>query len=190
MDDIPIIEETEGGYLKDGEFVQENMSDFFPTEDYKVPQTASNYMKFEEGLNRIRILSSAIVGYQYFTTENKPVRSREPFEDTPLDIKPGRTPKHFWAFVVWNYNEKKIQVLEITQKSIMMAIKSLIDNSKWGNPKNYDIAITKTGDKLDTEYGVQGEPPIGEVDPDILAEYEARKINLEALYDGTDPFSK
>ena len=62
------------------------MDNFFPTEDYKVPDI-SNYMKFVEGENPFRVLSSAIVGYVYFTKDNKPVRSKEVFESTPEDIK-------------------------------------------------------------------------------------------------------
>ena len=162
---------------------------FLPT-DYKIPKSPSGYMRFEEGLNRIRILSSAIVGYEYFNQDNKPVRSREPFEDVPTDIKKDGKVKAFWAFVVFNYQTKSIQILELTQKSIMIAIKSLVDNPKWGDPKQYDIAITKIGEGLDTEYSVQGEPPIAEPDVSIKALFLAKPINLEALFDGGDPFAK
>ena len=162
---------------------------FLPT-DYKIPKAPSGYMRFEEGLNRIRILSSAIVGYEYFTNENKPMRSREPFEDYPSDIKKDGKIKPFWAFVVWNYNLKMVQILELTQKSIMFAIKALVDNSKWGDPKKYDIAITKIGEGLDTEYTVQGEPPIEEPTLEIKALFKAKPIYLEALYSNDDPFAK
>ncbi len=161
---------------------------FLPT-DYKIPKAPSNYMRFEEGLNQIRILSSAIVGYEYFNTDNKPVRSREPFEELPSDIKSGGKIKPFWAFAVWNYNLKMVQVLEVTQKGIMQAIKSLVDNPKWGDPKKYDIAINRTGEGLDSEYTVQGEPPIADPTPEILNAYNAKVINLEALFDGSDPFA-
>src|SRR5687768_7065007 len=137
------------------------MSDFLPT-DYQIPKSPSGYMRFEDGINSIRILSSAIVGYEYFNKDNKPVRSAEPFEDMPSDIKKDGKIKPFWAFVVWNYKMKMVQILEITQKGIMTPIKALVDNPKWGDPKKYDIAITKTGEGLDTEYTVQGEPPLGE----------------------------
>jgi hypothetical protein len=57
-----------------------NNNDFFPTADYKVPVT-SDYMKFQDGVNTFRVLSSAIIGYEYFNTENKPVRSEEMFDE-------------------------------------------------------------------------------------------------------------
>lgn len=163
------------------------MANFLP-DQYVIPTAPSNYLKFQDGLNRIRILSSAIVGWEYFTKDNKPVRQAEPFDDEPHDIKQGGKVKPFWAFVVWNYQTSSVQILELTQKSIMNAIKSLVDNPKWGDPKQYDIAITRTGESLDTEYNVQGEPPIGPTSEEILTAYKARPINLEALYEGANPF--
>lgn len=165
---------------------------FLPT-DYKIPKAPSGYMKFEEGLNTIRILSSAIVGYEYWTKDKKPVRSKTMWEDIPTDIKvedDGTVKiKPFWAFVVWNYEAKKVQILEITQNTIMKGIKSLVDNPKWGDPKKYDIAITRIEENI-TSYNVQGEPPIEEPTEEIMKAYKAKPINLNALYSGEDPFAK
>lgn len=166
------------------------MQDTFLPTDYEAPVVESNYMKFQEGLNSFRILSSAITGYEYFNTSNKPVRSKKAPEVVPSDIKEKGRVKHFWAFVVWNYQEKKIQILEITQVTIMNAISSLISNPKWGNPKNYDIAVTKTGEGLETEYSVQGEPPISEPEQEIVDAYIPVKIELEKLFVNEDPFGK
>lgn len=52
-------------------------NNFFQDNNYKMPST-DNYMKFKEGENTFRVLSSAITGYEYFNTENKPVRSKLP----------------------------------------------------------------------------------------------------------------
>lgn len=165
------------------------MDNFLP-DNYKIPETPSNYMRFQEGLNRIRILSSAITGYEYFNIDNKPVRSKEPFDGEPKDIKKDGKVKAFWAFVVWNYQLERIQILELTQKGIMASILALKNNPKWGMPTRYDIAITRTGEGLETEYTTQGEPPIADVDPKIIEQYKAMSINLNALYDGKDPFVK
>src|SRR3990167_11472541 len=118
------------------------MEDSFLPTDYKVPST-SNYMKMTEGEHTFRIITPAIVGYEYFKTDNKPVRSRTAFEETPTDIKEKGRIMPFWAFVVWNYEEKRIQILELTQKTLMLPLKALVDNPKWGNPRNYDITITR-----------------------------------------------
>lgn len=160
---------------------------FLPT-DYKVP-TSSNYLKLSEGEHTFRVLSSAIVGYEYFNTENKPVRSREAFEEVPQDLKEGGRINPFWAFVIYNYDEKRIQILEITQKTIMLPMKALVDNKKWGNPKLYDITITRKGTGMqDTEYAVMPNPHT-EIAPDIASAFMAKKVNLDALFTGQDPFS-
>jgi hypothetical protein len=163
------------------------MENFFPTEDYKVPET-SNYMKFIEGENPFRVLSSAVVGYEYFTKDNKPIRSKEVFENTPSDIKKDGTVKHFWAFVVWNYSAKRIQILELTQKGIMKTMQAYIKNSKWGNPREYDFIVSRAGSGLDTEYATSVNPK-EILSADISTAYENTKVNLEALYDGEDPFA-
>lgn len=162
------------------------MDNFFPTEDYKIP-TTSNYMKFQEGENSFRVLSSAIIGYEYFNSENKPVRSREPFDEMPLDIKKDGRINHFWAFVVWNYEEKRIQILELTQKGIMKTMQSYIKNPKWGNPREYDFIVTRTGSGLDTEYTVSVNPK-SELSGNISESYKNAKIDLNALFTGKDPF--
>jgi hypothetical protein len=158
---------------------------FLPT-DYEIPKSPSGYMKFEDGLNKIRILSSAIVGFEYFTKDNKPVRSKEPFEDEPTDIKQGGKVKPFWAFGVWNYATKTVQILELTQKTIMRALKIKIDNRN-GKAQDYDFIITKSGENLETEYDVDVDEATP-IEPEIVEAYKVKPIKLEALYKGEDPF--
>jgi hypothetical protein len=96
------------------------------------------------------------MGWVCWNTANKPVRSKKRRDEMPHDIridsdgKPSKV-KHFWAFVVWNYNQKMIQVLEVTQVQIMNAIKALVDSKHWGDAKNYDIAVSRSGTGFDTE---------------------------------------
>lgn len=168
----------------------------FLPKNYEIPQAPSDYMKFVKGENRFRILDNATTGFEYWTQDSKPVRSKEPFEETPnIKIENGRQTdvKAFWAIPVWNYNSKSVQILEITQVSIMSAIKALYDNSKWGSPVNYDICVTKTGEKMETKYQVTPEPPIEEPSQEIKDAYVMKTPNLEALFandgKGGDPFA-
>jgi hypothetical protein len=161
------------------------MNDFLP-KGYTAPKTSGNYFRFEKGENRFRILSSAIVGYEYWDTANKPHRSRSPFQSVPADAKleDGKfKPKHFWAFVVWNYAESKVQIMEITQTTIMAAIEALVRNPKWGAPQGFDVVVNATGDGLEREYAVVPEPHTPAPDKDISTVY------LEELYTGGDPFA-
>jgi hypothetical protein len=169
------------------------MNSFLP-ENYERPATSGgNYAKLEDGANRFRILSVAIVGWLYWNTENKPVRLKEKPETLPEDIrigadgKPDRI-KHFWAFTVWNYREAKVQILEITQASIQGPLEDLVVSEDWGDPKEYDITITKKGQKLDTEYTVQPSPQ-KPVPADAQAAASVVKVDLQALFSGSDPFA-
>ena len=168
----------------------------FLPEDYKVPGSSNNYMKFEQGENLLRILSNPILGWEWWTsdTNNEGKEVRTPHrvkeeEGVPMEAvdEDGRGVKHFWAMVVWNYQAKKVQILEITQKGIQKAIRALEKSKGWGDPKNYDISITKTGEKLETEYSVMPVPPKA-LEKDIVRRFKETKVDLTALYKGDDPF--
>lgn len=158
------------------------MTSFLP-EDYHAPEGA--YYKFKDGDNTFRIISSAVTGYEYWNTENKPVRSKIQFTlpliNPKLDKEGKCIPKHFWAFVVLGEGSITPQIMQVTQKSVQSAIKSLVDNNKWGDPKGYDITINKKGDGLLTEYSIMPNPHSPVVEVDIS------HINLQALFDGENP---
>ena len=59
----------------------------FLNKDYEVPKSNSNYTKLQDGENTFRVLGSAIVGWQYWTKDKKPVRQKEVFTETPEDAK-------------------------------------------------------------------------------------------------------
>jgi hypothetical protein len=162
------------------------MNSFLP-KDYKAPVSEGNYFKFKQGENTFRILSSAIVGFQHWTKDNKPVRTREALSERPDNAKVddnGNFQKHFWAFVVYNYDAKKPQIMEITQRTLQQGIGALSDNAKWGDVKGYDIVVNAKGEGLEREYSVLPEPKSDAPKVDIS------KINLNALFDGADPFSE
>lgn len=177
------------------------MSDFFnKDEDYKIP-TTSKYMRFEEGDNRFRILGSfaegtAIRGTEYWRTVDgvrKPVRLKPnvPVPVGELEINQfgdPDVPKHFWALPVYNYNDKLVQILEITQKMILNFIKKQVENPKWGDPRDYDFVVTRSVEKGKTTYTVANDPK-EKIDEGILQLYKDMDININALYDGDDPFT-
>jgi|SRR3990167_5125018 len=164
----------------------------FLPEDYKKPET-SDYMKLKEGENVFRVLSSAIVGYKYWTNEDKPVRSKERILSKPDDIKTEKDGsfriQHFWAFLVWNYSAERVQVLEVPQSTIRDGMQTLIDNKKWGDPKDYDISITRSGEGLETSYAVIPNPH-SELEIDESNQIKVNSANLEALYEGKAVWGK
>lgn len=163
----------------------------FLPKTYDVPASTGNYFKYQDGANKIRILSQPILGWRYWeTTEDgkkKPIRIRM---NEPLVLSANadaESTRHFWAFIVWNYKLSCIQIMEVTQKGIQKSIKALSDDEDWGDPTEYDITITKSGEKLETEYSVMPNKPKPMTD-EMKKAFESKIIRLEALYDGADPF--
>lgn len=147
-------------------------------------------MKFKVGENRFRILTPAIVGTLGWTQAQggKPIRKPVGVPHIVNEVDPS-TLKHFWAFGVWNVNAKKVQVLELTQKTIMRAIKALTQDEDWGKPTGYDIVVTKIGDGLETEYSVNPKPqtPVSEEVKEAWSQVKP-KFDLNRLFESGDPF--
>lgn len=167
----------------------------FLPEGYKTPDSGGNYMKFDQGDNEFRILSKTLVGWEYWNLENKPVRIEgvaKPAVDPALikvDAQGNQHLKHFWAFVVYNYKAKAIQILQINQNKIQKDLESYIVNPKWGNPFLYDFNVKKSGEKLQTKYQIIATPPAPVTDEVKAAYKEKSPINLKALLTGGDPFA-
>jgi stage V sporulation protein SpoVS len=164
------------------------MNEFLP-DTYEVPQKSGNYMKLRDGENRFRILTSPILGYEWWEQDGdnrKPVRVR--MDEKIVMTAESEKAKHFWAMAVYNYNEEAIQILEITQATIQKAIKALAKDKDWGTPLGYDLVVTRSGKELNTEYTVQPKPA-KELDKTVADKFKATNIRLEALYEGEDPFA-
>ena len=168
-------------------------------EDMDIP-SVSNYMKFELGDNKFRILGSfkegtAKQGIQYWETQGEkrmPIRisKGESVPANKLGINKfgdPEIPQFFWAFPVYNYKEKKVQILQIIQKTILKVIKSYIDNLKWGNPQEYDLIVTKTKNGDKTEYAVTVDPK-EKLDEGIARMYKDIYINMDQWFESQDPF--
>lgn len=160
-------------------------SNFLPN-DYNVPAGASKYMKFKQGSNKFRILGSPVLGYEGWK-DKKPVRIRMGESFGPDQIDKLEEAKHFWAMPVWNYDDEKIQILEITQKTLQRTLRALSKDPEWGNPLDYDVVVVREGEGMDTEYQLIPSPPKPVLES-ITEAYNALFINVEALFDGGDPF--
>lgn len=159
-------------------------NDFLPT-GYEVPKSEASYMKLAPGDNKFRALSKPIVGWCDWK-DKKPFRF--PMDKKPAQpFDPKQDIKHFWAMVVWDYNAKKIAILEIDKKGIQNAMQALALNPDWGSPTNYDITINKSGSGMETKYATTPTPP-KPVHEKIAQLYASTPVNLNALFEGKDPF--
>lgn len=158
-----------------------------------IPKSSGQFAKLQEGVNKFRILSDIIYGWEGWK-DNKPFRHEGEvckIKETDVDLNQSGKPNinYFWAMVTWNYTEKRIQVLEITQKTVMQPLYDLEQNEDWGDLKNYDIQIKKdkVGDK--TSYSVLGIPP-KPLAVEIKKAYEETEVKLEKLFEGGYPMGE
>lgn len=168
------------------------MSEPWLPESYEVPQGPSKYLKFKTGTTLIRILASPIAGWEGWKEidgKATPVRRHEEAEFKMNDVDDPSKIKHFLAMPVWNYAERRVQVLEITQKTIQRPMEKYSRNKQWGSPLDYDFAIESSGQGKDTEYTVIANPK-NEIDSDALMAWNEIKPNfdLNRLFDNGDPF--
>lgn len=169
---------------------------FLPT-NYEEPKSSGGgkFTKFPDGETvRLRVLSDAVTGYQYWTKENKPVSTQNHPGLTPENIriedsgKPSRV-AHFWAFAVWHYGANEIQICQITQSTIRAALGDYLADPDYGEPQGYDLKITRSGTGLETKYSVIAAPPKSFELPTSEIKEELANINLSALFSGENPFS-
>ena len=118
--------------------------DFLP-ENYELPaSTGGNYMKIQDGNNKFRILAKPVVGWIYWEHQNTDEKGRpihlhytdearkEAYEKAKLNPKKeDQSVKHFWAMKVYNYETDSVQILEITQKSLMQDIVNYAKDENW-----------------------------------------------------------
>jgi hypothetical protein len=169
----------------------------FIPEGYEIPKSSDNYLKFTEPKTKFRILSSPVMGFEYWTKpaegekKGNPVRSFDRFDSIPkdaqLDDKGRFNQKYFWALKVFNYNDGKIKVLQITQKTILDAILAYVHNEDYGDPREYDITVSRIGEQLETRYTTIASPPKTASNEVIDADM-ATPVNLKALLTGENPF--
>ena len=74
-----------------------------------------------------------------------------------------------------------VQIWQINQRTIQEAIMNLINDADWGDPREYDLKITRTGDaSLETKYTVSPKPK-KELPEAAKFEFELMNIKLEKL---------
>ena len=159
-------------------------------DDFEPQSGVSNFLKLTPGKHRIRILSGAVAGYEWW--EDTPEGGRKP-KRIALDGNPpveyAESVRKFLAFPIYNYELSKIQVMEITQASIQKELKALEKDPDWANLIDFDLEIERTGnDKNTTRYRITPKPK-SEMSKEVQKAAEAGLPVLDALFKGQDPFS-
>lgn len=163
-------------------------SDEFIGED-SLSSGSSLYLKFNKPDTQFRIISKPISGWLDWIEDGdkkKPIRTTLA-EGEPEASDEDNKPKKFVTFVVFDREDDAVKILELTQQSVIKAIRALASNPEWGNPFSYDINVKKTGEKMKTKYTVTPSPkkPMSKSD---IQTCEETPCNLEALFAGEDPW--
>jgi len=160
--------------------------------------------------SKIRILGafiddSMIEGWRAFNTSGMPMRKKTKDE---IDLSQlgknnfgqDEKPIKFWAFPVFVYSgkitsdrtkspdESNVQICEIHQVGLMRELERLGNDRNWGDPRQYDISIMRTGSGNRTAYQVtpsQQQFPQEHVDAVGKA---INQIDLQKLFVNEDPF--
>ena len=170
------------------------MTNWLP-QDYEPPSN-NIYFKVKNGESKIRILGdfrhphSAIMGYlgwQHTIDGHTPIRGDMDSYDAVKSATDDK-PKHFWAITIWDYSDEAVKCWEITQTTIQQALTELANNEAWGDPRQYNISITRKGEKLETTYSIIAEPPISNPPAIAIEKATEAKIDLRELFAGESPF--
>lgn len=117
---------------------------------------------------------------------------RFPMNEKPTDVSSFKEGKvnHFWAMPVYNFNTNRVEVLEVTQKTVQEAIETYA-RSEWGSPLKYNLTVTREGTgRDDTKYTTINGPQ-SELPPEAQqawADVQAAGFNILELFKGGEPF--
>lgn len=165
-----------------------NKANGFLPNDY-TPASTSEFTKLVEGDNKVRILSTPLIGRLWWMSPEGELRekgnvqkgdkpSRVSYTDElPKDIIELQT-KEFWMMKVWDYRARAVTILEITQQTILKNLNEFIMSADWGDPRDYDINFKKQGSGKETKYFVMPSPQ-KELPEEIKIASQESKINLE-----------
>jgi len=159
--------------------------------------SGGNYAKLVQGENKFRIVGDIddtppgfIVGMVGWTKDDdnnrRPVRY---MDGESVSVTFDEKPKEFFAMLVWNYAEERIQILELTQAGLKSKLIELDADEDWGDTRKYDISIIRSGEGIETSYVMTPKPHKKRSD-EINAAVKAMKVNLNALFTGDDPFAE
>ena len=155
----------------------------FLQNDYEAPVQESNYVKIKDGQTiKFRILSDSITGWVDWK-DSKPIRTKTKPEKNVDDTKPA---KHFWAFIIWDYEAGRCKVMEITQATIQKAIFELYKDSDRGEPTGYDLKVSRKKEWEMVKYSVLPSNK-WEASKEVLEAFFNANPQLELLFEWGHP---
>ena len=97
------------------------------------------------------------------------------------------------AVPVFNHDSGKVQILQLSQKSIIRELDSISQMEDYANLLEWDFVLGKEGNGLNTEYSLRAVPRKKGSDGDIKDSWEdvqAGGFDISRLLSGTNPFKE
>ena len=154
--------------------------------DYEPKGGSSDYLKLEDGKTvTIRIVSETY--YKRLVTDKQgSIIDTRDFTEDMFDQAEGKgfAVRDRFVWGVWSRDEQAAKVFECGA-SIYSQLKTLAQDPDWGDPRGYDIKITRTGTGLDTKYAVmpgKNSDPISDEEGNAVLELDIEKMVKGARY--------
>ena len=113
-------------------------------------------------------------------------KQRMNYEGTQLEA-----PKFGLSFFCFDYADSKIKVFEITQKTLIKKLDEISQDEDYADIHAWDLKFTRTGLKMQTEYGILPSPRKSNSQGEIDAAWSAAQeqgYDLQQLLVGGNPF--
>lgn len=126
--------------------------------DYKTYRKPSDFMKFEAGESVIRILSKGFIGGIHgLKTANRyvPLGTCKLPEYCEFCVKANK-PKKVWRWIILDKKHNEIKLLDAGP---MVGDQIAQMGHDHGDPTNYDIKVTKTGEGKQSQYKAEKAGP-------------------------------
>ena len=143
------------------------------------------YLKIKDEV-RVRIIQPPLIYFQAWTEQDgkpKPVRSAQPFPEGSGPWK--EAPRMVLGLFCYDLDADRVVFWEVTQVSIQRELFNLNADKDFGDPRNYDLKISKTGSGKETKYSLRplAVKPIAD---HIMQAWNAEhdKIDVEGYYTG------
>lgn len=115
-------------------------------------------------------------------------KQRMNYEGTELE-----KPKFGLSFFVFDYADSKVKVFEITQKTLMKKLDEISQDEDYSDIHAWDLKVTRSGLKMNTEYGILPSPRKASSDSQIKKawdEAQEKGYDLQQLLVGGNPFGE
>ena len=97
------------------------------------------------------------------------------------------------AVPVYNHDTSKVQILQLSQKSIIRELDSISQMEDYSNLLEWDFVLVKEGNGLNTEYSLRAVPRKKNTEPTVQEawkEVQAGGFDISRLLSGTNPFKE